>query len=131
MPEHFRRPKLAVDIIIKYNNGIVLVKRKNYPRLWAIPGGFVEYGEPLEKAAVREAREETGLSVRLERQFHAYSDPKRDKRFHTVSVVFLAKGSGRLKGGDDALDAKIFRKRFPVLAFDHRRILHDYANGRY
>ncbi|MBW2983675.1 NUDIX hydrolase [Candidatus Woesearchaeota archaeon] len=125
-------PGIAVDIIIKYQGGIVLIKRKNHPYGWAIPGGFVDYGETLEKAAVREAKEETNLKVKLLRQFHAYSDPKRDPRGHTIGVIFIAKGSGKLKGKDDAVEAKVFtKKKLPKLAFDHKKILKDFFSKRY
>ncbi|MCE5194032.1 MAG: NUDIX hydrolase [Nitrospiraceae bacterium] len=120
-------------MIIEYKGGIVLIKRKNPPIGWAIPGGFVDYGESLEKAAAREAKEETGLRVRLLRQFHTYSAPDRDPRHHTITTVFIAKGEGRLKADDDAEDAGIFKKgKLPLpLVFDHKKILNDYFNRRY
>ncbi len=128
-----RGPRLTVDAIIEFGGGIVLVKRRYPPPGWAIPGGFVETGETLEDAAVREAREETGLRIRLIRQMHAYSDPARDPRGHTVSVVFVAEGSGELRAGDDAADAGVFQRgALPGdIAFDHARILEDYFSGRY
>ena len=127
-----KQPGTAVDIIIKYKGGIVLIKRKNPPYGWAIPGGFVDYGETLEKAAVREAKEETNLKVKLLRQFHAYSDPKRDPRGHTVGVVFVAEGSGKLEGKDDATEAKVFtKKNLPKLVFDHKKILKDFYESKY
>src|SRR5512139_1779276 len=98
----FRNPLLAVDVIIEIpGQGIILIERKNPPFGWAIPGGFVDYGESLETAAVREAREETGLEVRLRRQFHTYSSPLRDPRFHTITTVYVATGEGELRAGDD------------------------------
>lgn len=111
----------------------MLIDRKNPPHGWAIPGGFVDYGETLEDAAVREAKEETGLSIKLERQFHTYSDPARDPRRHTVSTVFIGKGSGRLCAADDAAAAGVFTSRqLPrEMAFDHRDILRDYFKRRY
>ena len=122
-------PALAVDIIIKYKNGIVLIKRKNKPFGWAIPGGFVDYNETVEKAALRETEEETNLKLKNLKQFHVYSDPKRDSRGHTVSVVFTAQGIGKLKAQDDAKDADIFNKHnLPKLVFDHKKILDDYFN---
>jgi len=126
-------PVPTADIIIKYANGIVLIKRKNPPYGWAIPGGFVDYGESLEAAACREAKEETGLDVRLAGQFHTYSAPGRDPRFHTITTVFIADGEGELRAGDDAEEAGIFnRKTLPEnIAFDHREILEDYFSGRY
>src|SRR5271157_2218056 len=116
-----RNPLPTVDIIIKWQDGVVLIKRKNPPYGWAIPGGFVDYGESLEAAAVREAKEETGLDVRLVRQFHTYSAPERDARFHTISTVYIADGDGELKAGDDAKEAGIFDKNtLPEnIAFDH------------
>ncbi|MFZ5907708.1 MAG: NUDIX domain-containing protein [Nitrospirota bacterium] len=126
-------PFLTVDVIIEYQQGIILVQRKNPPAGWALPGGFVDYGENLESAAVREAREETGLDIELYRQFHAYSDPARDPRHHTVTVVFVAKAGGSPVAGDDAKEVGIFRKdSLPErIAFDHRKILDDYFTGRY
>ncbi len=128
-----RNPLLTVDIIIELDGGIVLVRRKNPPPGWAIPGGFVDYGESLEDAACREAKEETGLDINLVRQFHTYSDPGRDPRHHTVSTIFIATASGKPKAGDDAKEAGIFTKdNLPDdIAFDHRQILEDYFTGRY
>jgi ADP-ribose pyrophosphatase YjhB (NUDIX family) len=126
-------PLPTTDILIRYMGGIVLVLRKNPPYGWAIPGGFVDYGESLEAAAVREAREETGLDVRLITQFHTYSAPERDPRFHTISTVFIADGEGELKAGDDAKETGIFDKNtLPEnIVFDHGDILEDYFSGRY
>jgi len=125
-------PRLTVDVIIELSGGVVLVERGHAPRGWALPGGFVETGETLEAAAAREALEETALEVELIRQFHAYSDPSRDPRGHTVSVVFLGRASGTPKGGDDARQARVFPlDALPELAFDHARILADYRAGRY
>jgi len=122
-----------VDIIIEYIKGIVLIKRKNPPEGWALPGGFVDYGESLEAAAVREAKEETGLEVELVRQFHTYSDPKRDPRHHTITTVFIAKANGKAVAGDDAQEIGIFRKdNLPEqVVFDHRDIINEYFTGRY
>jgi len=122
-----------VDLIIELNEGIVLIKRKNPPEGWALPGGFVDYGETIESAALREAKEETGLDVELVRQFHSYSDPQRDLRHHTVTTVFVAKAKGTAVAGDDAKEAEIFRRdNLPEqIAFDHRDILNDYLTGRY
>jgi ADP-ribose pyrophosphatase YjhB (NUDIX family) len=125
-------PVPTVDVIIRVGGGIVLVKRKYPPPGWALPGGFVETGETLEAAAAREALEETGLAVRLGRQFHTYSDPARDPRRHTISTVFLAEADGVPRGGDDAAEARVFTPdALPPLAFDHARILADYLAGRY
>ncbi|MBU0614488.1 MAG: NUDIX hydrolase, partial [Nanoarchaeota archaeon] len=115
-----------------YQGGIVLIDRKNPPYGWAIPGGFVDIGETVEDAAVREAKEETNLELTELKQFHTYSDPKRDPRGHTISIVFTAKGSGELKGMDDAKLAKVFTNdNLPELAFDHEQILNDYFEGKY
>lgn len=129
----YRNPLLTVDILIEMpGEGIVLIERKNPPLGWAIPGGFVDYGESLEAAAIREAGEETGLELEDLRQFHAYSDPRRDPRGHTVSVVFTARGRGVPKAGDDAKNLKIFPfDRLPeTLVFDHTLILSDYFERR-
>jgi 8-oxo-dGTP diphosphatase len=136
MSHEQRIPRLTVDILIQMNGSpseIVLVKRKFPPLGWAIPGGFVDWGETVEAAAIREALEETSLPVRLVRQFHVYSDPARDPRGHTVSVVFVATGEGTPHGQDDAAEARIFRREAlpsPVV-FDHSQILSDYFAGRY
>jgi len=129
----YLNPVPTVDIIIEIEDdggkvGIVLIRRKNDPLGWAIPGGFVDYGETLEQAAAREAREETGLEIKGLRQFHTYSDPRRDPRRHTISTVFIAQGTGSLKAGDDAAKAEIFTEgQLPdPLAFDHAAILDDY-----
>lgn len=124
----YRNPVPTVDIIIEVPGGIVLIKRKNYPYGWAIPGGFVDYGESLEDAAAREAKEETGLEVTELKQFHTYSAPDRDPRQHTISTVFTGKGQGVLKAGDDAGDAKVFTKdNLPDdFAFDHKEIVKEY-----
>ncbi len=124
----YKNPFPTVDIIIETEGGIVLIQRKNPPYGWALPGGFVDYGESLEKAAVREAKEETSLDIELVSQLGAYSDPDRDPRYHTISVVFTAKAEGQAHASDDAVDIGIFtRDTLPdVLAFDHDRILKDY-----
>ncbi len=127
--EKYRNPFPTVDIIIEVENGgIVLIKRKNPPFGWALPGGFVDYGESLEDAAVREAKEETSLEVELLYQLGAYSDPNRDPRQHNISVVFVAKASGAPKADDDASELGIFNSNsLPNnLAFDHEKILRDY-----
>lgn len=135
--KEYKNPFPTVDIIIEVEGaggqrGIVLIKRKNEPFGWAIPGGFVDYGESLEKAAIREANEETGLRVRLVRQFHTYSDPKRDPRFHSISTVYIARAKGTPEARDDAQEVGIFDQRnLPEgMAFDHRKILKDYFEER-
>lgn len=128
----YKNPVPAVDVIIECEaggrKGIVLVKRKNPPHGWAIPGGFIDYGESAEEAALREAKEETGLQVTLVGQLHTYSDPSRDPRQHTISTVFIARAEGEPVAGDDAKEAKIFPLgEIPKnLAFDHDKIIKDY-----
>jgi len=136
MPEH-KNPFPTVDIIIEIKRedgrpGIVLVERKFPPPGWALPGGFVEYGESLEMAAVREAKEETSLDIELVEQFHTYSDPGRDPRFHTITTVFIATAQGRPHARDDARNVGIFTEedRPRPLAFDHERILADYRRRK-
>lgn len=120
-------PSPTVDIIIEIEGKIVLIERKNPPYGWALPGGFVDYGESYEKAALREAMEETGLAVTDLRQFHTYSEPERDARQHTASTVFTGKAAGRPVAGDDAGRAELFDEdTLPHLAFDHAKILADY-----
>ncbi|MGH7847688.1 MAG: NUDIX domain-containing protein [Candidatus Binatia bacterium] len=129
MKPDIKTPLLTVDIIIEVENGgIVLIERKNPPHGWAIPGGFVDYDESLETAAEREAKEETGLDVTLVEQFHTYSDPGRDPRFHTVSTVFIATAQGTPQGADDAKSARVFTEEtLPTpIVFDHAQILEDY-----
>jgi 8-oxo-dGTP diphosphatase len=129
MSENYRNPLLTIDIIIELDAGeIVLIERKNPPHGWALPGGFVDYGESIESAAVREAREETSLEIELTEQFYTYSDPNRDSRHHTVSTVFIASASGVPMAADDAVAAQPFRQNnLPTpLVFDHGRILRDY-----
>jgi 8-oxo-dGTP diphosphatase len=127
MVEH-RNPAPTVDVVILLRGDrVVLVERRNEPHGWALPGGFVDEGETLEAAAVREAREETGLEVELLEQFHSYSDPRRDKRRHTITTVFLGRAAGEPSGGDDAASAAGFLwSGLPgPLAFDHAEILAD------
>ncbi len=128
----YRNPVPTVDIIIEYQAGIVLIQRKNPPEGWALPGGFVDYGETVEDAAKREAAEETGLDLRDMRLFHVYSDPKRDPRQHTISTVFVAEGLGELNPGDDAKGAAVFAEgNLPSdIAFDHSDIIGDYHSWK-
>ncbi len=137
--ESYRNPIPTVDVIIEIRGGesggqpgIVLIERVNEPHGWALPGGFVDYGETLARAARREAKEETGLDVELVDQLYTYSDPKRDPRQHTLSTVFIARADGRPVGGDDAAAARVFdRAHLPeTLAFDHGQILDDYFSYR-
>lgn len=122
-----RNPVPTVDIIIEIDDRIVLIERQNPPFGWALPGGFVDYGESFETAALREAEEETGLKVRGLRQFHTYSAPDRDARQHTASTVFIGQADGPPKAGDDAAHAELFSENnLPTLAFDHAKILDDY-----
>ncbi|MDJ0622411.1 MAG: NUDIX hydrolase [Desulfocapsaceae bacterium] len=129
--DNLRNPLPTVDVIIEIGDKIVLIKRKNPPHGWALPGGFVDYGESYEKAALREAEEETGLQVLNLKQFHTYSEPGRDSRFHTASTVYIAQATGTPKAGDDAGEAELFeRTNLPELAFDHAKILQDYYTYR-
>lgn len=124
-------PLLTVDALIIYEGKIVLIRRKNPPfkDLYALPGGFVEVGETVEQAAIREAKEETGLDIRLIKLLGVYSDPSRDPRGHTVSVCYLAFGSGNLKAGSDAKDTGLFSpNEMPKLAFDHNKIIENAAS---
>jgi ADP-ribose pyrophosphatase YjhB (NUDIX family) len=131
--EVYQNPIPTVDIIIEIESKrIILIKRKNPPYGWAIPGGFVDYGESSEKAALREAKEETNLDVELIRQFHTYSDPTRDPRHHSISTVYIARGKGEPKAKDDAIEIGIFaHSKLPDhIAFDHRLILDDYFRSK-
>lgn len=129
-------PSLAADIIIELadrpERPIVLIERRNPPYGWAIPGGFVDVGETVEAAARREAREETALEVRLLALLGVYSDPRRDARGHTVSVVYVAEARGMPVARDDARNLAVFSPDRPPesLAFDHARILSDYRAYR-
>ncbi len=121
-------PLLTVDALIIYEGEIVLIRRKNppYQNHFALPGGFVEVGETVEAAVVREAKEETGLDIELLKLLGIYSNPSRDPRGHTVSVCYLAIGRGNLKAGSDAKDTGLFSlNEVPKLAFDHNKIIEN------
>ena len=131
-----KTPYLTTDGIIELYEGdtfkgIILIERKNEPKGLALPGGFVDVGERVEDALIREMKEETNLDVQINRLLGIYSDPKRDPRFHTASAVFVAKAHGKPKGGDDAKEAKLYGlEEIPMdqLVFDHAKILHDYLS---
>ncbi len=122
-------PRLTVDGVIIKNKKILLIRRKNEPfkGKWALPGGFVDYGERVEDAVIREIKEETGLDTEIEKLLGVYSDPARDPRGHTISIVYLlSPKKGIAKGGDDAAEAKFFDiEHLPSLAFDHEKIIKD------
>jgi ADP-ribose pyrophosphatase YjhB (NUDIX family) len=123
-------PFVTVDAIIEVPTGIVLVKRSNPPLGYALPGGFVDYGESLEAAVHREAMEETGLELQDLKQFHTYSDPTRDPRFHTITTVFSARAVGTPRAGDDAAEVHIVQRDSLdglSFAFDHGQVLKEWA----
>lgn len=128
----YRNPSPTTDIIIEIEEGIVLINRKNPPYGWALPGGFIDYGEKAEHAAIREAREETGLEIEITGLLGVYSDPERDPRGHTLSVVFVAKGFGNPTPADDAIDLIVVSPEdLPgQIAFDHAKIIEDYCRTR-
>lgn len=135
----YRNPTPTVDVIIHVpgsvpeEDGVILVERANEPFGWALPGGFVDYGESCENAAVREMKEETGLDVVLTGLFGVYSAPDRDPRSHTMSVIYtgVAREIGALMAGDDAARAEVFPLHsLPELVFDHATILADYKKHR-
>lgn len=126
-------PYVTVDAIIERPEGIILIERSNPPYGWALPGGFVDYGESLETAVVREVKEETGLDFVDVRQFHTYSDPDRDPRFHTISTVFIGRGEGTPQFGSDAKGLKVVPHEELLnldYAFDHKKVIQDYLNYR-
>lgn len=126
--KEYRNPVPTVDIIIEIGNKIVLIERRHEPFGWAIPGGFVDYGECLEDAARREAKEETSLDVKLKFLLGVYSSPKRDPRRHTVSAVYVATAKGKPEAADDAKNLGLFALNAlpPTMAFDHAEILSEY-----
>jgi O-acetyl-ADP-ribose deacetylase (regulator of RNase III)/ADP-ribose pyrophosphatase YjhB (NUDIX family) len=128
-----KSPYVTVDAIIELSTGVVIIERHNPPFGWALPGGFVDYGESLEEAVKREAKEETGLDITEIKQFHTYSNPQRDPRFHTIGTVFIAQGNGKPRAGDDAKDLKIVElnelQKYNF-AFDHAQILEDYVKHK-
>ena len=131
---NYKSPKLTVDGIVLKDGTILLIKRKNQPfeGKWALPGGFVEYGEKTENATMREVFEETGLMTKINHLVGVYSDPNRDPRGHTVSIVYVLDiiCNGELKSGDDACDAKFFDlKNLPDLSFDHECIIKEVLGG--
>jgi ADP-ribose pyrophosphatase YjhB (NUDIX family) len=126
-------PYVTVDIIIELPEGIILIERSNPPYGWALPGGFVDYGESLETAARREAKEETNMELENLRQFHTYSAPTRDPRFHTISTVFTAKGKGKPQFGDDAKGLKVIPYAELLnrdYAFDHKQVIEEYLKAK-
>jgi 8-oxo-dGTP diphosphatase len=122
-------PPIAADLIAEVGDRIVLIERRNFPHGWAIPGGFVEVGERVEDAAVREAREETSLEFELRALLGVYSRPDRDPRGHTITVVYVGRARGTPRAADDAKSIALFDPRSPgvELAFDHAEILADYV----
>lgn len=128
----YRNPLPTVDVIIERPEGIVLIRRRNEPKGWAIPGGFVDYGESLEAAAARECLEETSLTVTEMKLLGCYSDPARDNRFHTISAVYVVRCDGDAAAGDDAADLEVFPidKLPQPLCFDHGKILADYRKRK-
>lgn len=135
LSEQYKNPKPTVDVIVEMpGGGIVLIERRNEPHGWALPGGFVDEGEPVELAAVREVREETGLEVELDELLYVYSDPRRDPRIHTVSTVFIAhptRADAQPAAGDDAKGIGVYPADAPPpLVFDHPLILRDYLAFR-
>jgi 8-oxo-dGTP diphosphatase len=130
-PPKYRNPVPTVDVIIEIDGGVVLIERQNPPHGWALPGGFVDYGEQLALAAAREALEETTLTVTLTELLHIYSRPDRDPRQHTISTVYIGHAHGQQpQGADDAKQARVFPLDAlpPNMAFDHAQILADYIH---
>lgn len=137
LAQTFRNPAPTVDIIVEMwdrpQRPIVLIERLNPPYGWAIPGGFIDYGESVEAAACREAQEETCLAIDLLEQFYVYSAPDRDPRQHTISLVMIAKATGEPEAADDAKSLRLFEPwALPgQMCFDHQQVLQDYLQYRY
>ena len=128
MGNDIMKPSIAVDGVLIKEDKILLIRRKNEPfkGKWALPGGFVEYGETVEEAVLREFEEEVGLKARIKKLLGVYSKPDRDPRGHVISIVFLLDAEGEAKAGDDAADARFFPlDNLPPLAFDHEEIIRD------
>jgi ADP-ribose pyrophosphatase YjhB (NUDIX family) len=132
--EAFRNPFPTADVVVIQDGKVLLIKRKNPPPGWALPGGFIDYGESAERAAARELAEETGLTATRLQLLGVYSEPHRDPRFHTLTVVYIGKVTGTVKAGDDAAEAQWFAvDSLPrEIAFDHREIIEQafIANSR-
>ncbi|MBN1290940.1 MAG: NUDIX hydrolase [Candidatus Latescibacteria bacterium] len=130
--EQYKNPKPTADVIVEINGKILLIKRKNPPYGWAIPGGFIDYGESAEDAALLEIKEETGIELSRITQFRCYSAPDRDPRSHTITVVFIAQSQEQPIAGDDALETGLFEQdNLPSpIVFDHAEILRDYLVSR-
>ena len=129
--KNLKTPYLTVDAIIERNGKVLLISRKNPPLGWALPGGFVDYGESVSNALKREIKEETSLIITSFSLLGVYSQPKRDPRFHTVSIIYSVKVKGTPKAGDDAKEYQFFDlKKLPKLCFDHKRILNEYLKGK-
>jgi ADP-ribose pyrophosphatase YjhB (NUDIX family) len=129
-PVHiYRNPFPTTDVVVLRAGRVLLIRRRNPPEGWALPGGFVDYGESAQAAAARELKEETGLEVATLRLLGVYSAPGRDPRFHTLTVVYLADATGEPAAGDDAADVRWFAlTALPEqIAFDHRQIIEDAA----
>ena len=131
-PGSRKHPLPTVDIIIEIGDKIVIIERKNPPHGWALPGGFVDYGETVETAALREAKEETSLDLENLRQFKVFSSPQRDPRGHTITTAFIAAGVGELRAADDAKNIKLVDPAHiaETLAFDHREIIEEYLQSK-
>ncbi|MFQ6136330.1 MAG: NUDIX domain-containing protein [Candidatus Hydrothermarchaeales archaeon] len=135
MGNRSKTPAITVDAVVESGGKVLLIKRRNDPFKdhWALPGGFIEYGESAEDAIKREVLEEANLEIEITGLLGVYSNPDRDPRGHVISICFEAQGSGGERGGDDAMDARFFELKDALkedLAFDHRRILEDYSRSR-